>query len=437
MSRALSFAVLDWLPGAGFGELERETLASLKIVAGADSIPVTEVEDRAASTVRDHINVPAFPLARWLLANFWRLRWEPTRSRPSADWLEAHSLAAIDGAHAWPSLDFASDGQFVQLRMEAESSADVAGIRYLRDVVIDVPGADFEQAVLEFVETVEARVAALRPGRQALAELRDEIAAERADPEQAERCRLQALAGIDPGAASEDWFDKVEDLARTLGHQTAHELVAVSPELPGGLSGVESTLKAMRASPQNVRLDWVPETTRSPAPDEPTWQRGERLASCVRTRLNLSSGPVPNSRLEELFEVKLPLLRSASLPSPELSGGYRNGADGGLTTVLVPTAHRRSQRFYLARLIGAASQLAGQHVLPVSKAGTALQKLERAFAAEFLCPWAELSAFCNDHGTDDDAITEAAAHFDVSELLVLSSLVNKGKAPRSRLLRNE
>src|SRR4051812_7590851 len=104
MSRALDFVVLDWLAGSGSAELEQETLASLCIRAGADQAIVTEVEDRAARSVRGHINVPAYSLARWLLVNFWRLRWEPSRAQASSEWLEAHSLAAVDGAHAWPAL---------------------------------------------------------------------------------------------------------------------------------------------------------------------------------------------------------------------------------------------------------------------------------------------------------------------------------------------
>ena len=54
---------------------------------------------------------------------------------------------------------------------------------------------------------------------------------------------------------------------------------------------------------------------------------------------------------------------------------------------------------------------ADQHVLPGSNAGTALQKLERAFAQELLCPWRDLDEFTDEHGTDDEAIEAAADYF--------------------------
>lgn len=428
VSRSLDFSVVGWLPGSGLTELERATLASLSIVAGADRGILTEVEDLSARTVRGHINVPAYPIARWLLVNFWRLRWEPWRGEPASDWLESHSMAAIDGAHAWPALDFASDGDFVQLRLRAEGKADVAAIRYLREVNLEIPVLDFERAVFAFIDTVEGRVAGTLPGQKELIELREELVLEREDPKVAAACRLQAIAGIDPGAASPEWFGSVASIASEAGPTATDELLAVLPMIPEGLGGLETTVAAMRGAPTSIRLDWVPAAGTHGS--EPAWSRGEELAKSVRAHLSLDGGPLLNARLGALLDVQLPLQRNVSSASPRLSGAYRGASRA---TMLVPTANPQSQRFYLARLIAAASELQSQRVLPVSKTATALQKFERAFAAEFLCPWRDLDAFTDECGTDDDAIAEAAAHFDVSEMLVLSSLVNKGKVHRARL----
>lgn len=258
VSRSLDFSVVGWLPGSGLTELERATLASLSIVAGADRGILTEVEDLSARTVRGHINVPAYPIARWLLVNFWRLRWEPWRGEPASDWLESHSMAAIDGAHAWPALDFASDGDFVQLRLRAEGKADVAAIRYLREVNLEIPVLDFERAVFAFIDTVEGRVAGTLPGQKELIELREELVLEREDPKVAAACRLQAIAGIDPGAASPEWFGSVASIASEAGPTATDELLAVLPMIPEGLGGLETTVAAMRGAPTSIRLDWVP-----------------------------------------------------------------------------------------------------------------------------------------------------------------------------------
>lgn len=74
-----------------------------------------------------------------------------------------------------------------------------------------------------------------------------------------------------------------------------------------------------------------------------------------------------------------------------------------------------------------------EHFLPVTTSATALQKFERAFAQELLCPWDALDAFTDEHGMDEEGIAEAAEYFQVSEWLVLTTLVNRGKLPRHRL----
>jgi hypothetical protein len=253
-------------------------------------------------------------------------------------------MGAISGDYAWPALTFASDGEFISLRLRAETRADVSAIRYLREVALDIPAAHFEQAVEAFLDTVEGRVLARLPDERELSGLREELRNERADIVQARACKLQALAGFDPGSAT-----------------------------------------------------------------------------------------LPSNTLAHWLDTRLPLSPSWTGPR-QLLGGYRNDSTRRRTALLVRSHREDSQRFYLARLIGAAVVSSpDQHVLPVSDAATALQKLERSFAQELLCPWHDLDAFTNDSGTDAGGIAEAAEHFMVSELLVESTLVNKGKLPRTRL----
>ncbi len=63
--------------------------------------------------------------------------------------------------------------------------------------------------------------------------------------------------------------------------------------------------------------------------------------------------------------------------------------------------------------------------LPVTDAKTARQKMQRAFAIEFLCPIQSLTAFLGDDFSSD-ATEEAAEHFGVSHTAVETHLVNNG-----------
>lgn len=430
--RELDFSITGWLASLETDPIASSTFGSLCIDAGG--VSVTEVEDTIARTVRSNIYVSAYPMARWLLLNWWRLRWEPRREGKSLDWSDAHSMAAIGDGYAWPALELASDGDFITLRLEMEQTPDAAAIRYLRDVSVHVPGAAFEAAVERFVEQVLARLSALVPEHRALHEIWAELLEERADPALSTLCRWQALAGIDPGAASDEWLAVVRKLSEELGTTAADEVTALLPDLSDGFETIHRTIEEMRASPLRVNLTWVGDHPPAAPGSELPWQKGMRLAAAVRKQLHIDHGPVSDETLSDVLEVKLPLQISPPGQRRALGGGYRNGAADGRTAVLVPSPRPDNQRFYLARLIGGALLAgAGEHLLPITRADTAFQKFERAFAQELLCPWSDLNAFIDEHGSDDDGIAEAAEYFRVSQRLIESTLVNKRKRPRELL----
>jgi hypothetical protein len=431
----LDFNVIDWLTTADGASTENATLSTFRITAGPAGVPLTEVEDTIARTVRSHIIVPAYPVARWLLVNWWRLRWEVAPRLPGQEWLHAHSMASIGSDFAWPAVQFSSDGEFIQVRLHAESEADVSAIRYLRDVTVEVHATAFESAVEHFLDKVEARVTALLPAERELSEVRAELRDERTDPVQASSCRMQALAGIDPGTASQEWLTMVAALAARVGPGASEEILASVPALRGGLRAADQAVTAMHDSGTTVSLDWPALSRNLPGPGrELPWKRGARLAKEVRSRLGVPPGPVSRSTLEQLVDSKLPLPRSRWGGENGLRGGFRNGSTRGRTALLVTNQREATQRFFLARLIGAAIvSTPDQHVLPVSDVYTAFQKFERSFAQEFLCPWTDLDEYTDQHGLEDDAIADAAEHFQVDEQVVRSALVNKGKVPRFRL----
>ena len=101
----LAFEIDHWIGSAIADPLERTTLAALRITAGPNRIPITEVEDTLARSVRPHIHVAVYPLANWLLVNWWRLRWEPEPravSQPSFDWLQP--MQPFEAYHDTPLL---------------------------------------------------------------------------------------------------------------------------------------------------------------------------------------------------------------------------------------------------------------------------------------------------------------------------------------------
>lgn len=189
----------------------------------------------------------------------------------------------------------------------------------------------------------------------------------------------------------------------------------------------------MKRSSTTVDLSWVGQPAAGIDPRELPWQRGARLAREMRIAHRLGDGPIDSETLSELLGTPVPL-RGERAPDLALSGGMRNGVSDGRTHILFTSRREEHQRFFLARAIGAAHVLPpDEHLIPVTRSDSAFQKLERSFAQELLCPWAALDAYTDHYGLHDEALSEAADYFQVSEWLVLSTLVNHGKISRRRL----
>jgi hypothetical protein len=426
----LAFEVGTWFASDDPDEDCRATSGALHISAGGTVL--TEVEDTLARSVRPFIHVPAVLVAEWLLLHWWRIRWEGRPAAPRRDWVLAHRLASIGGDHAWPLLELSSDGSFVHVTMAAENAPDVASIRYLRSVNAAVPAAAFESAVDRFIDVVAARLDVTRPGSRRLGELREELTEERTTPRLSRHCRWQARAGFHPGEAPDGWLERAAAMSERVGENAVDELLTVAGEGDGDLAPLESLVRAMERSATTVDLSWIPRSDTPSARREMPWQAGARLAQDLRRRERLGTGPISDVKLSELVSAPLPL--PGTVVHAPLAGGVRDGATRGRTHIVVTSRRPETQRFYLARLIAAATVLPpSENLLPVSEADTALQKLERSFAQELLCPWAALDNFTDEHGVGEDAILDAAEHFRVSEWLVRSTLVNRGKVPRAYL----
>ena len=112
MSEPFNISVTEWLAGDTGSPVERATNAELSIVIGNHQ--VTEVEDFESKTVRRTIRISAGLAAIWLVANWWRLRWEAEpnfSTREDLSWAMSHHMPAIGGGFVWPDFTFqGSDG---------------------------------------------------------------------------------------------------------------------------------------------------------------------------------------------------------------------------------------------------------------------------------------------------------------------------------------
>ncbi|MHB8885662.1 MAG: hypothetical protein ACYC5H_11400 [Methylovirgula sp.] len=341
-------------------------------------------------------------------------------------------MATIGGGYVWPNITIFSDGERVVLLAKPTQSRPQEPLRYIADIAAVVRANAFESAVDQFIDQVRGQLRAEHVGTTNLDDLWDAVLAERADPVAVSRRRFEALLGFDPDESDEPRIDALIADSRTLGGEAMAEVAAASRS-----SGAMDTPTAgeLRQIATEQGFDCAPRnmvhlhaTTQLPRYGElPAWVRGAAAAKELRSQEQLGAAALSNKRLAELAAIS-----EAHLTERNIGPGFsfaldENGADGRI--VLRPK-WETGRRFELARLVG--DRLAGEakgKLFPATHSSTYRQKLQRAFAAELLCPFEALMDMLKGDFSSE-ALEDAARHFNVSDRTVRTLLVNHHQIER-------
>jgi len=373
--------------------------------------------------------VSAYFLAEWLVWNWWRLGWEPT-SRAST-WWRAHKVVSIGEGYVWPNITITSDGRRTTLNSLPSRRPDARPFRFLSSEHAEIPSARFEDAVDAFIPQVLER---LRTGsilKSNLGDLWEDLAAERSDSSLSKRRKFEAMLGQDPDELEDCLVDQIVDDAQILGAEALGEVLADS----GSVSEATSA-KGFREEGRRVgfALSAVGISLGKPAGlgsgESPAWQVGVEAAGELRSHLGLASGPISDDRLADL----------AGLSKGALAEGEASSNLGfiieekGAARVALRSRTNAGRRFEFARLVGDRLMASREdRLFPATQTHTFRQKAQRAFAAELLAPFAAVNEFL-DGDYSDDARSQAAREYKVSELAIATMLVNNGKLNRDWLL---
>ena len=159
--------------------LLRASWARLEILArdGERQLCLTDCVGERSQSLRRGIYRSVFPVAEWIVENWWSLLNESLRAdkfrgarllakneslRP---WVPLHSLLAARGGFALPDLTLYRDGSRVVVRCVPDPSEIETPypVRFVRDVELRLPFAQIEAGLPDFVEAVTDRVRELAP----------------------------------------------------------------------------------------------------------------------------------------------------------------------------------------------------------------------------------------------------------------------------------
>lgn len=418
----LEFRIDDWIPGDDPDPRRAETSAEFVLLV--NDVSMTKLYDSWSRTVTDRARLPLYPLAEWLAVNWWRIHTEApfeAGGLPPAQWRLSHDLTGIGGGLVWPQVRFASDDVSIQVSARAFPSAPWEPVRYINDVPPTAIAPDeFDRASDAFIGNVLARLETLGVSAEPLTTIWEDVRTERADKDLSEWRLWEARLGYDPDQAPERLMEQLAGLFDRAGRKAAAEVVP--------LMGADKlmTLKRIESLARAPGMDIVHAGIRySPSQQGPPWEIGRAFAHEIRKSIPAATGPLDDSVLLDLLGAPANAFERLAPMGGPLSLGVRS-ADERKATLHFRKRNRPGMRFEAARFLAEALTADADDLwLPLTDRGTARQKMQRAFAAEFLTPINEIHDLIGDEYTIE-RFEEVGDRYGVSALAVRSHLANHG-----------
>ena len=416
---------------------------------------------KAPPTICEGPNISGYPLAEWLLWNWWRLHWDesvpPHRAIAARSrWDFAHCMETIGEGYVWPKITIVPEGKLINIINEPSLVQDSGIFRYIAAAQSEVvPTRCFTSAVDQFVRQVLADLEEEKLHDTNLHKLWNDLDQERKDPKLSRFRRAEAQLALDPDEVREEYIWQCLEDARVLGEWSWGEMAA---EVAYQGMSVESLMSAQSLQNLAVNRGFVASRGRTLELDEslrievensgalmPTlpgqyvsfqgmsapWKIGKDMANQLRNQEKLDTEPLDDECLGSF----------AGLSPDAITRTHRRGNslaymlldEENQTRVVLRSSRRTGRRFELARLIGdrlfASLNSPDDTLFPATNAYTYRQKAQRAFAAELLSPFhAVEDLLSGDYSTDRQQ--KVADHFRVSPMTISTQLVNHGRIRR-------
>lgn len=380
-----------------------------------------------------------FPLAQWIVENWWFLLYEGCRvpdftsgrhlaSDPAQRaWVQRHSLLAAREGGALPDLTIFRDGDAIFLKWAPDPEHDerIRPVRFVEQGTTQVELAVFERTLHHFVEavlerlrdTTEVDAERLRMNWRAVCESRQNETA---------LCSWSAALGLDPydeTELSEDLIAVMQSRVRGFPPEVQHDLLetTTAQSLVADLDWLDQALPCVSSGAETG--NGVTQMTHTSA-----HQVGYQRAAAVRQQCSLPDSPIPD--LPALLHDR------CGWPPPECQTITIDGASSSSISALAARDHNNepriigpslghwAERFRLARsLYFLTEPVRSTRPRLVTQAYSWHQRASRAFAAEILAP---AEALRNRVGNvvSSDTVEQLAREFDVRPNLIEHQIRN-------------
>lgn len=379
---------------------------------------ITRVFSTRTSGLREGIFVPLYPIAEWAIRNWWFLweDWHPHRLP------ESHNLSSAAEGYALPRLEFRSSESRTKLVWQ-KYLQQFAGIEFLEAGEAYAAKAEVQDQFCRLVESVLARLDSCGIPDAELSQEWKAIQSVENNLEEHQFCSLAARLGLDPFALEPAQSSMLEELPTDLPWSLVSEVANHCrwSDLAASIHSLREFIQAS-ASESNPGKPWAATPSNDFGFSLSPAHQGYQAARQLRGKLGLA-GPIP--RLESLLSESLDTgpVQQLVLPDRLVSAVALNSA-GGPVFGLQPAIRADQRRFRLARAMGSYF-FTGQAGV-VGEGNSEQQQRNRAFAAEFLAPAADLAKILSssDDFISSSQIDELSDRFGVSTELIVRQIEN-------------
>lgn len=401
----------DWVEIAGMDRPEvSATYANLRI--RVDEEVVTSVHHRNARTTSDTVLVSLYPLAEWIVGNWWFVT-EESECPGRLGFLDRHAINRGRSGYCLPDLRLLPEGASFRLEWSRYRYVH-APIDFTSAGSLQLPRDDVVDVLRDFVDKVDERLVNVGIEDSSLQKEWTAIRDIEADADQQAFCRAAAWLGLDPLDVDAVTKASIIDADSRLPLELREDAFRAAPhgQLAGTTIWIEHALKQIGSGCEcDAKLKDLQGAPREASANGSPWEIGYQLARTLRQELPaLNEVPAP---IGVLFAKGEPVVDAGESPAT-LDGiaSFRNG-------FVCSTSKKRldSRRFVLARAVFDFLHLDQSQSL-LTAARTTRQGEGRAFAAELLAPAAVLQDRLRSGWATEEQIRDLAAELQVSEKVV-------------------
>lgn len=396
--------------------------------------------------------ISAYPVAEWFAWNWWRLTSEigerPINENAAREWDFSHRVSTIGSGYDWPNISIYSDGCRSYLDSTRSMPESVRSFEYYDSSLVIVSTKALERAMRDFIDNTIELLENKGIQDSNLQRIWRDLKSEQANPDDACYRAIEARLGFNPDDLREKKIFKILDGADSIGWDALSEVAADEARLGSTVDDFPS-VETFRDASVECGVDVLPDSMVALSEnfsdhcngilnygEEEAWRIGKKLAEMLRSQEKLNEKSISNRHLAQYAGLNESAITDETKNWEKMS--FRFKSEDAISKLALRPKWETGRRFELARLIGDHLarkfwKLPEERLSPATGTSSYRQKLQRAFAAELLCPIDSI-----DEITGKDYSPEkqrnAADEFNVSERVVSWQIWNHNRISESSIL---